>query len=90
MDELEWFIGYNRVKGLGLNLRNYQRTAVKNIKNIFSDKQFTSVILPTGAGKSYVALEQLFEYRNEKMIYIAPNVEILNQLRGIIRKIYKP
>ena len=90
LEQLEWFIGYNRVKGLGLNLRDYQRKAVTNIKNKFVDKQFTSVILPTGAGKSYVALEQLYEHRNEKMIYIAPNVEILNQLRNIIRNTYRP
>lgn len=59
LEELEYFIGYNRVSGTKLKLRSYQRTAVDNIDKLFADRQFASVILPTGAGKSFVALAEM-------------------------------
>ena len=90
LEELEYFIGYNRVKGTGLNLRQYQKHAVKEINKTFKTRRFTSAILPTGAGKSFVALAEMCQNRNEKMLYLAPNVEILNQVKRYIRKIYRP
>lgn len=90
LEELEYFIGYNRVKGTGLNLRTYQKHAVKEINKIFKTRQFTSAILPTGAGKSFVALAEMYKYRKKKILYLAPNVEILNQVKSYIRKIYRP
>ena len=90
MEELEYFIGYNRVKGTGLTLRKYQNPIVENINKNFESKNFTSVILPTGAGKSYIALAEMYQFEktlNElnkdnhaKILYLAPNDEILNQL----------
>ena len=84
IEELEWFIGYNRVKGTDLQLRFYQKDALENINRIFSDKQFASAILPTGTGKSYLAIAKMLEHKDENMLYLAPNVEILNQLQQII------
>ena len=99
LEELEYFIGYNRVKGTGLTLRKYQNPIVENINKNFESKNFTSVILPTGAGKSYIALAEMYQFEktlNElkdnhaKILYLAPNDEILNQLKDIIRETYKP
>ena len=100
LEELEYFIGYNRVKGTGLNLRKYQEPIVENINKKFQNRNFTSVILPTGAGKSYIALAEMYKFEktlNElnkdnyaKILYLAPNDEILNQLKDIIRETYKP
>ena len=100
LEELEYFIGYNRVKGTGLTLRKYQNPIVQNINKNFESKNFTSVILPTGAGKSYIALAEMYQFEktlNElnkdnhaKILYLAPNDEILNQLKDIIRETYKP
>ena len=90
LQELEEFIGYNTIKGTTLELRNYQRDALNSIDRIFKDKQFASVILPTGAGKSYVALAEMYKHKDEKMLYLAPNVEILHQLKRLIKKLYNP
>ena len=94
LEEVEWFIGYNRIKGTDINLRFYQKSALENINNLFDDKQFAAAVLPTGAGKSYVALAEIYtrltKNPNEKILYLAPNVEILNQFKGIMRDIYKP
>lgn len=90
LEELEYFIGYNRVIGTKLNLRSYQKLAVDNIDETFKTRNFTSAILPTGAGKSFVALAEMYKYRNEKILYLAPNVEILNQIKKYIKNVYNP
>ena len=98
--ELEWFIGYNRVQGTGLNLRKYQVPVVKNINTNFETRNFTAVVLPTATGKSYIALAEMYQFekminklntdRHAKILYLAPNDEILNQLKDIIRETYQP
>ena len=35
---------------------------INNINKIFEDRKFAQVILPTGAGKSFVALTQMQKY----------------------------
>ena len=94
LEEIEAFVGYNKVKGLNLSLYSYQRSALENIDRLFESKDFACAILPTGAGKSYVALAEMYErvMKNpeEKILYLAPNEEILNQMKQLIRKVYKP
>ena len=94
LEELESFIGYNTIKGLGLSLHGYQRSTLENIDRLLEEKDFASAILPTGTGKSYVALAEIYERvmnnPNEKILYLAPNVEIINQFKQLIRKVYKP
>ena len=92
LSELESFIGYNKVKDTSLILRNYQRIAYDNINKNFSNHKYTTAVLPTGAGKSFVALAQMYKYRNNNenkgILYLAPNVEILNQIKDYIWKYY--
>ena len=100
LEELEEFIGYNRVKGTGLVLKNYQVPIVQNIDKNLKTRNFTAVIMPTGSGKSYIALAEIYKFeqmlkkleknRHAKILYLAPNEEILNQLKDIIRETYKP
>ena len=86
--ELENFIGYNRIKGSRLVLRDYQATAYKNINKTFKSKQFTTAVLPTGAGKSFVALAEMSQYKDNKILYLAPSEEILNQIKKYIWDYY--
>ena len=86
VDELEDFLGYYEVKDTKIRLRSYQAAAVKNIEETFKDRQFTSVILPTGAGKSFVALTEMEQFKDKRILYLAPNDEILNQLGNHIVK----
>ena len=87
---VERFLGYYDVENTGIRLKDYQQRACNNINTIFQDHKFAQVILPTGAGKSFVALTQMQQYAkehpNEKMLYLAPQYEILNQIKSYIVK----
>lgn len=84
-------MGYYDVKGTEIRLRPYQQTAVERTNEIFEGNRFASVILPTGAGKSFVALSQLMEHQNEEILYLAPQNEILEQMKDyIIKYIHGP
>lgn len=89
------------------SLRDYQEDASKNIKQIYNSidhNRFAGVVLPTGGGKSFVAIEQLLSFKNDNfreksrtvgndknndraginsasMLYVAPNHEILSQIK---------
>ena len=99
IDELDDYLELNRISGSGIKLKSYQMDAFKNINKAYEDYDFTSVVLPTGTGKSYVALAQmsyiaeevrkLEENREAKILYIAPNNHILDQLKGIIVNNYR-
>ena len=92
VEQLEEFLGYYKVKGTkSLTLRSYQATALTNIDKSFETKNFTAAILPTGAGKSFVALAEMLQHKDEDILYLAPNDEILNQIKKYICKyIYEP
>lgn len=81
----------NRVEDTFINLRDYQKKAVKNIDRLFDDgKRFAGVVLPTGAGKSFVAMAEMKKYQNGNILYIAPQQEILSQVqRHILKNIAK-
>ena len=90
IEVVERFLGYFDIENTGIRLKEYQQRAYDNINKIFEDKKFAQVILPTGAGKSFVALAQMQKYAqehsNEKMLYLAPQDEILNQIKSYIVK----
>lgn len=90
LEELEDFIGYNKIKNTRFILKPYQRITVDEIDNIFQKRKFATAILPTGAGKSFVALAEMYQYRDEEILYLAPNIEILDQIKKYIRLFYKP
>ncbi len=87
---VERFLGYYDVENTEIKLKDYQQRAYDNVNNIFENHKFAQVILPTGAGKSFVALAQMQKYAtehpNEKMLYLAPQDEILNQIKNYVIK----
>ncbi len=99
IDELDDYLELNRISGSSITLKPYQMDAFKNINKAYKNYDFTSVVLPTGTGKSYVAiaemsyiteeLRKLEEKRDAKILYIAPNNYILDQLKGIIVNNYR-
>ena len=87
MDELlENVDNSNIVEGTNIKLRDYQQETVENIDKIFENKRFAGVILPTGAGKSFVAITEMLKYKDKNIIYFAPQKEILNQVQRHILK----
>ncbi|MGM9879220.1 MAG: DEAD/DEAH box helicase family protein [Bacilli bacterium] len=89
-EELEYFLGFYQVKGTKkLRLRSYQATAVNNIDKGFETHDFQAAVLPTGAGKSFIALSEMLQHQEEEILYLEPNDEILNQIqRYILKYIY--
>ena len=91
IERIERFLGYYDVQGTGIQLRPYQQRATDRVDEILQENRFASVILPTGGGKSFVALSQLMEHQNEEMLYLAPQNEILEQMKDyIIKYIHGP
>ena len=86
IERVERFLGYYDVEGTGIQLRPYQQRATERTDEIFKENRFASVILPTGGGKSFVALSQLMEHQNEEILYLAPQNEILEQMKDYIIK----
>ena len=86
IERIERFLGYYDVQGTGIQLRPYQQRATDRADEILQENRFASVILPTGGGKSFVALSQLMEHQNEEMLYLAPQNEILEQMKDYIIK----
>ena len=91
IERIERFLGYYDVQGTEIQLRPYQQIATDKADEILQEHRFASVILPTGGGKSFVALAQLMEHQNEEMLYLAPQNEILEQMKDyIIKYIHGP
>ena len=86
IEMVERFLGYYDIENTEIKLKDYQKRVYNKIDKIFEDRKFAQAILPTGAGKSFVALSQMkkyiVEHPNEKMLYLAPQDEILNQIKN--------
>ena len=99
LSELEEFLGCNQIKDTKLVLKPYQREAFTEINHKYHEKDYTACIMPTGTGKSYVSIAEmhyfeekisnLSENKHAKMLYLAPNNYILEQLKGIIAENYR-
>lgn len=76
----------NIVQDSKIILRDYQQLAVDNVDKIFENKNFAGVVLPTGAGKSFVAMTEMLKHKKEEITYFAPQTEILNQVQKHILK----
>ena len=57
--EIEDYLDFYKVEGTDIRLRDYQQNAIDNVSKIFEKHRFATVVLPTGAGKSFVALAEL-------------------------------
>ena len=77
----------NKVEGSSIELHDYQQEAIYNIDRILAEgKRFAGVVMPTGAGKSFVAMTKMLHNKNGNIIYVAPQHTILNQLQKHILK----
>lgn len=74
------------IAGTHIKLRDFQKEAIDEIERIYNDKRFAGVVLPTGAGKSFVAITEMLKFKNKNIVYFAPQIEILNQIQKHIIK----
>ena len=76
----------NHIVNTEISLRDYQQIVFDNLNETFETKKYAGVVLPTGAGKSFIAISEMMRYRNDKIVYFAPNNTILDQIRKHILK----
>lgn len=77
----------NFIPGTNLNLRDYQLRIKNDVDRIYNDgRRFAGVVLPTGGGKSFIAMAEMLERKDSNIVYIAPRREILNQFKRHIVK----
>lgn len=75
------------VPGTNIKLRDYQKEALDNAAKIYArNRKFVGIKLPTGAGKSFVAMAEMMKRKKENMVYFAPQEEILAQVQRHIVK----
>ena len=88
LDQLKDYIGYNNLKKYNLPLRKLQRIAYKQTEEVFAKKNFATAVMPTGSGKSFLAIKEMLNHKDGKMLYIAPNDIILNQIEDYIYEFF--
>lgn len=88
LEQLKGYIGYNKLKDYNLSLRSVQREAVTNIDKLYQGKSFAAAVMPTGLGKSFVALYEMLQQRDKKILYLAPNDIILGQIKHYVKMLY--
>ena len=88
LDQLKDYIGYNNLKEYNLPLRKLQRIAYKQTEEVFAKKNFATAVMPTGSGKSFLAIKEMLNHKDDKMLYIAPNDIILNQIEDYIYEFF--
>ena len=86
-DDLDSFLGYYLIKGTkNFQLKPYQAYAYEEAERLMDEHQFSSVVMPTGSGKSFVAIATMLKNPEQNMLYLAPNEEILNQVKHYLVK----
>ena len=88
LDQIKDYIGYNNLKEYNLPLRKLQRMAYGKTEEVFAKKNFTTAVMPTGSGKSFLAIKEMLNHKDDKMLYIAPNDIILNQIEDYIYEFF--
>ena len=77
----------NYVPDSQICLRDFQQRIKNDVDRIYSnDKRFAGVVLPTGGGKSFIAMAEMMDRRDSKIIYIAPRIGILRNFKKNIVK----
>ena len=76
----------NEIEGTNIKLRDYQKETIDNLETIYEKKRFAGVVLPTGAGKSFIAISEMLKNKDKNILYFAPQIEILNQVERHILK----
>lgn len=71
-----------------MELREEQKQAHAGVKNTFQRSNKAIVVQPTGTGKTYVALKLFEEYKDKKILFVAPTKAILWELQNTISREY--
>ncbi len=69
-----------------LGLQQHQQEAYKKVKEAYTNKEKASVVMPTGCGKTFVALQLMVDNRDKNILFMAPTNAIKYQMYNYIAK----
>ena len=68
-----------------MELYEHNRKAYKKVQAMFEHENRVAIVHATGTGKSFIALQWLYDNRDKKCLFLAPTYEILDQLKRHIQ-----
>lgn len=69
-----------------LGLQKHQQDAYKSVKKAYETRSKASVVIPTGCGKSFIALQLMADNKDKRILFMAPTNAIKNQMYNYIAK----
>lgn len=69
-----------------LGLQKHQQDAYQSVKKAYETKEKASVVIPTGCGKSFIALQLMVDNKDKRILFMAPSKAIKNQMYNYIAK----
>ena len=69
-----------------LGLQKHQQDAYKSVQKAYENGNKASVVIPTGCGKSFIALQLMADNKDKNILFMAPTNAIKNQMYNYIAK----
>ena len=69
-----------------LGLQKHQQDAYQSVQKAYETKDKASVVIPTGCGKSFIALQLMADNKDKRILFMAPSKAIKNQMYNYIAK----
>ena len=69
-----------------LGLQKHQQDAYNSVKKAYEIGDRTAVVIPTGCGKSFVALQLMADNKDKRILFMAPTNAIKSQMYNYIAK----
>lgn len=61
-----------------LGLQMHQQDAYKAVQKAYENENKASVVIPTGCGKSFIALRLMADNKDKRILFMAPTNAIKN------------
>ena len=69
-----------------LGLQKHQQAAYQAVQKAYETKDKASVVIPTGCGKSFIALQLMADNKDKRILFMAPTNAIKMQMYNYIAK----
>ena len=69
-----------------LELQEHQQDAYNAVQKTYEQGNRAAVVIPTGCGKSFIALKLMEDNRDKNILFLSPTIAIRNQMYNYIAK----
>lgn len=69
-----------------LGLQKHQQDAYRAVQKAYENGNKATVVIPTGCGKSFIALQLMADNKDKRILFMAPTNAIKNQMYNYIAK----